>query len=291
MKVGYDHELLSSFYLWFDDRLNYFAEAYATGITQTFQYVDTVDLPSNYNAYYSPYRQLVWASDKTTVPNYVTIDGTDVYDKDNIYIDYSNGRVLLDSSVYPSTTLTITGTFPIKTVNVYITDETEENIILSSDFIISPADKTYLESKGGYSSKLYAVPAVFMTLANSKNEPFAFGGMDQTESRIRCVVVADSNYTLDGIASIFRDAARTTVPLIDYEDFPLGEFSHVKSHPYTYEALSGTSTTHSFIENVNVAKLTDRTQERITSSTDYKIGFLDFDVTKPRVPRQEYKRT
>lgn len=291
MNVGFDHELLSSFYLWVDDKLNYFAEAYQPSTSHTFQYVDSLDVPSNYHAYYSPYRQFVWSSDKVTVNDFVTINGTQVQDKNGIYIDYNNGRVLVDTAVHgASKTLTITGDFAYKTVNVYITDETEENVILNSDFIISPVNQTYLQQNGGFSDKIYTVPAVFITLSNSINEPFAFGGLDNTIANLRAVIVADSNYTLDGVLSMFRDAARTCVPLIDFEDFPFGEFSHIKTHPYKYVDLSNASTSKCCVDEVRASKLTDRSREKITGSKDYKIGFLDFQVSKPRSPRQNFSR-
>lgn len=293
MKVGFDHELLSSFYLWCDDRLNYFAEAYQPSISHTFQYVDSIDVPSGWNAFYSPYRQFVWASDKTTVADEVTIGGTVIKDKDGIYIDYNNGRVLVDTSdprFGSSTSLNITGDFAYKTVNVYITDETEENVILNSDFIISPSDQTYMQANGGFSDKMYTLPAIFLTLSNSSNEPFAFGGMDNTVVNIRSVIVADSNYTLDGVLSIFRDSARTNFPLIDFGDFPFGEFNHIKSHPYKYQDLATLTNQNCFIDEVVASKLTDRSRERITGSKDYKIGFLDFKVSKPRNPRQIFSR-
>ena len=98
MNVGYDHDLLSSFYLWFDDRLSYFAEAYQSSTNHTFEYVDTIDVPTDYHAYYSPYRQFMWSSDKILVNNFVNINGTTKFDKvDDIYIDYNNGRVLVDT--------------------------------------------------------------------------------------------------------------------------------------------------------------------------------------------------
>jgi len=291
MNVGFDHELLSSFYLWVDDKLNYFAEAYQPSTSHTFQYVDSLDVPSNYHAYYSPYRQFVWSSDKVTVNDFVTINGTQVQDKNGIYIDYNNGRVLVDTAVHgASKTLTITGDFAYKTVNVYITDETEENVILNSDFIISPVNQTYLQQNGGFSDKIYTVPAIFLTLSNSINEPFAFGGLDNTIANLRAVIVADSNYTLDGVLSMFRDAARTCVPLIDFEDFPFGEFSHIKTHPYKYVDLSNASTSKCCVDEVRASKLTDRSREKITGSKDYKIGFLDFQVSKPRSPRQNFSR-
>lgn len=292
MNVGFDHDILSSFYLWCDDRLGYFAEAYQPSVSHTFQYVDTLDVPSNYHGYYSPYRQFVAASDKVSVNNFVNIDGVDKFDKtDDIYIDYNNGRVLVDTSVYgTTTTLSITGDFAYKTVNLYITDETEENVIVNSDFIISPANQTFLQSKGGFSDTIYTVPAMFITMENSVNEPFAFGGVDNTVIDMRAVIVADSNYTLDGVLSIFRDSARSSFKIIDFENFPFGEFSHIKSHPYKYVDLAGTSNQYVHVDEVRSSKLTDRSRDKITGSSDYKIGFLDFTLSKPRSPREIFQR-
>jgi len=292
VKVGFDHEVLSSFYLWCDDRLNFFAEAYQPPISHTFEYVDSADIPIGWNAFYSPYRQFVWSSDVIAVANSVKIGGVTVPDKDGIFIDYNNGRILVDTSSRhgASKTLVITGDFAYKTLNVYITDETEESVILNSDFIISPANQTFLQQNGGFGEKIYTVPAMFITLDNSTNEPFAFGGMDQTVLNVRSVVVADSNYTLDGALSIFRDSARTNFPLIDFNDFPFGEFNHIKNPPYKYKDLITASSSDCFVDEVKASKLTDRSRERITGSKDYKIGFLDFKISKARSPRQIFTR-
>lgn len=294
MNVGFDHELLSSFYLWVDDRLNYFGEATMPSINHTFEYVDSPNIPTNYDAYYSPYRQLVWASDKNLVNNFVEIGGVQKFDKtDDLFIDYNNGRVLIKHATHDparNKNLVIKGDFAYKTVNVYITDETEENVILNNDFIISPINQTFLQQNGGFSDKIYTVPAIFLTLENSQNEPFAFGGLDNTKSNIRAVVIADSNYTLDGVLSLFRDSARSCFSLINYTDFPFGEFNHVKSHPYKYDTLSSSSSKNCFIESSRVSKITDRAAERITSTKDFKVGFIDFEISKPRNPRQKFKR-
>lgn len=292
MKAAFDHQLLSSFYLWCDDRLSYFAEAYQSPINHTFEYIDSLDVPANYNGFYSPYRQFVAASDKFNVDNFVNINSAQVFDKDGIYIDYNSGRVLVDTNSRhgSSTSLSIDGEFAYKTVNLYITDDTEESVILNSDFIISPTNQTYLQTNGGFDDKIYTVPAIFITLENSENFPFAMGGLDNTVLYMRAVVVADSNYTLDGILSIFRDSARTNFALIDYEDFPYGEFSHIKSHPYKYKNIIDGASSSVFIDEVKSSKLTDRSRERITSSKDYKIGFLDFTLCKPRSPRSLFVR-
>jgi hypothetical protein len=293
MKVGYDHELLSSFYLWFNDRITYFGEAYVGPIEHNFVYVDSHDIPENYLAYYSPYRQFVAASDKFEQPvdNYVFIDGEQVFDKDGIYIDYDQGRVLLSREKFGNKqNLEVVGFFAVKTLNSYITDDTEEDVILNKDFIISPLEETYLQSTNGFGENMYTMPAAFLTLSNSYNKPFAFGGMDETCSGIRAVIVADSNYSLDGALSLLRDSAKTTFSMIPFEEFPFAEFSSIKNHPYKYTELSANRDEYCFIEEVRVSKLTDRSRERIAASKDYKIGFVDFEISNARWPRKDFQR-
>ena len=47
MKAQFDQNVLSSFYLWFENRLlRDDAKAYSTGVSNDFKYVDFYDLPS-----------------------------------------------------------------------------------------------------------------------------------------------------------------------------------------------------------------------------------------------------
>ena len=55
MKPQFDQKLLSSFYLWFDDRVVRYGEAVESGINQQFYYSpNSVDISDNQVAYYSP---------------------------------------------------------------------------------------------------------------------------------------------------------------------------------------------------------------------------------------------
>ena len=49
-------------------------------------------------------------------------------------IDHDQGRVILNSTV--GTTLSISGDFARKTMNTYITNESEEELLLNTDFFI-----------------------------------------------------------------------------------------------------------------------------------------------------------
>ena len=109
MRAQFDQKLLSSFYLWFDDRIVRYGEARETGISQNFYYSEnSVDLPANKIAYYSPDRQFV--SDGNEVPQGVYIKGGGFGSSykyvpqqpdsaTGLIIDHDQGRVILNSSV------------------------------------------------------------------------------------------------------------------------------------------------------------------------------------------------
>ena len=75
MKVQFDHIIQSSFYLWFDDRLTRIASGISADQSMNFTYYsETSDVPTNLDAYYSPYRQLL--SNGLDVPTGVNINGS-----------------------------------------------------------------------------------------------------------------------------------------------------------------------------------------------------------------------
>ena len=267
MKPQFDQKVLSSFYLWFDDRLVRYGEAVETGISQNFYYSpSSVDISSNQVAYYSPDRQFV--SNGYDVPSGVYINSTGEYDfvpqdpdgPTGLIIDHDQGRVILDSAM--GTNLSISGNFSRKTVNTYITNESEEELLLNTDFLLADQDdQTFLESITGFGSLNYTVPAAFLSYNSSVNKPFALGGLQDTRSNIRAVVVANDNYTLDSMMSLFRDSSEVCIPIIDYAEFPYGEHFHIKNPPYVYEELSqgkkAVAAQYAFLEKTKVSKLYD----------------------------------
>ena len=60
MKAQFDQNLLSSFYLWLENRLlKDDTKAYITELNNDFRYVDFDDIPSDMIGYQGEYRQLV----------------------------------------------------------------------------------------------------------------------------------------------------------------------------------------------------------------------------------------
>ena len=287
MKVQFDHELQSSFYLWFDDRVTRKMSGIQPDVAMPFTYyADTNDTPSNLDAYYGPYRQLL--ANGATVPSGVYIGGDfkpqDTSADKYLLIDYNQGRILLDPTEYGAQPLTVSGDFSTKDFNVYMTNETEEELLIENTFILSSDSETQLENAGKLNIDHYVVPAAFVTMATSQNKPFAMGGLDQTLYRIRTVVMADSNYGLDAMLSHFRDTKNLGVPLVEYSDFPFGEYFHTKNPPYTYTGLVDGKMGRIWIEDVKTSKLYDRNSV-LRLSKGMKVGFIDFDLNIVRHTR------
>lgn len=296
MKAQFDHVLMSSFYLWFDDKITRVAEGYFDTSPQRFDFVvrgggdDGLGIPEELDAYYCQDRQLV--NNGLNEPTGVTIDGDSVEQNDSTYgllIDHNEGRILVDSVANGGEDLSgseILGYFKRKEVNCYMTDKTEEEILIHSDFKFYDDGETFLKTKGKLKREKYTLPAAFLTMNTSENKPFAMGGVDDTKVNLRVVVIAEDNYVIDTMNSMFRDLARTCIKMVDYEDFPLGEFSHVKSLPYNYpDFISGISSSYeaAFIERVRSSKLRVKLNGKLPKNA--QVGFIDFDLSCIRTPR------
>ena len=300
MKPQFDHKVLSSFYLWFDDRVTRFGEAVETGISQQFYYSDlNIDVPTNQVAYYSPDRQLV--ANGESVPSGVYIKGggfggsyvevnQNGDDNTGLLIDFDKGRVIMKSGV--GSDLTISGAFDRKTINSYITNETEEDLLFNTDFLLSQEDdQTFLQNITGLGTPNYTVPAAFLSYNSSLNKPFAFGGMQDTQSNVRALIIVNDNFSLDGMLSLFRDSTETCVPLVDFANFPFGEYFHIKNPPYTYtgvysQVMDGNGP-YAFIEKVTCSKMYDTAGAATTIPRNMRIGFIDFTISTPRLPKAD----
>jgi len=285
MKEQFDHELLSSFYLWFENELlSDRVAAYQTGLSNSYSYVDAFDIPDGFIAYQGAYRQLV-AEQNVSAPNSGIFIGSNFVSgsASGVYTDYNNGRIIFPSA--SGSNLAITSVSTVKEVNTYLTNDNPEQTLLEGDF--REYGQTYPKSqstKDKHDEKIYFLPACFITPAVSDNNELAFGGEEDTKTRIRVMVLAYDNFVLDGVLSAFRDGARKCISMIDYEDFPYGAFGSLKSFPYRYQDLISTSTSKTYIENVKASRVLGQSfKDKLEKSI--RIGFLDFDLSTFRFPR------
>ena len=161
-------------------------------------------------------------------------------------------------------------------------------ILLHSDFKDSSTSLPYqYEHTGKLDEDTYFLPACFISVASSDNEEFSFGGEENTESRMRVMLLSSDNYILDSVMSLFRDTVREDMTHIPYEDFPYGFSYSIKDFPYSYDSLvdaQPSDATKSHIDTVTVSKVvSEELREKLNKNIS--VGFIDFDLSTIRFPR------
>jgi hypothetical protein len=305
MKPQFQHTLVTSFYLWFDNYIQKYGEAYdnKTGI---FYPMSDDRLDSDYNVYSSPYKQFIFDSGLNSgVVNYQGTEGPLVLDRisgetdggvsfeidrgtSGLHIDYENGRVFFTGDAngrFPGDNLSFSGRFGVKDFNLYITNETEEDLVIENKFKTN--DRFGNIQNTGVEPYDQVLPAIFISSETVQNEPFAFGGLDITRTNVKAVVLTSDLYCLDCVLSLAADAQKRSFTEIGFENFPITELGDIKTgtYPtgYSYNQLETDNTSDLFhIEEVTVSKLSDRVRKKIPNIF---VGFIDFELHKYRSPR------
>jgi len=283
MKTVYQHELLNSFYLWFDNFLVRKGEAYKTYSTDFYYYAD--ERVQNKTVFGSPYKQ--WVYDKNIgsaqVNPVISGDSGAISEgTSGLKFDFDNGRVLFDSDFATGTN--ISGTYTVKDFNIYIANETEETMITAGKYKTNSRYGRTLTYVPPYDQ---ATPAAFLSLGATTNEPFAFGGYDNTITDVTAVVFAENIYQLDGALSIMADSSEEVFGNIPFTGSPLDEYGDVKSAystGYDYGNVASEASGDQYIINkVNVSKISDSSNKVIP--VDLFVGFVDFEIYKYRFQR------
>jgi len=273
----FQHKLTSSFFLWFDNFLLKKGEAYSNKTGELFNYADP-RLDSRYVAYGSPYKQ--WVTDSSiagaVIPTGVSVVGAGTSGRDNgVVFDFENGRALFSGS---NTSMTVTGEFAVKDFNVYLTNDTEDDLIVENKYTVNSrlpsGPLTYIEPYDD------VVPAIFLSVSQAENSPFALGGMQETKVQAKAVVLAEDTYQLDGVMSIFMDSVDEVIAAIPMSGYPITEFGDLKGGSFNYTGLAEDyqGETKFCIEKVKTSKLTDRTRNVLAN--ELYVGFVDFDIEK-----------
>lgn len=278
----YIHTLSSSFALWADHVLLKRGLAYANKTGQFINYVDD-RLPNGWKAWGSPDKQ--WVSDSsvtgTNIPSGVFVNSNFSGRSNGLILDYENGRILTSGI---SSSAIITGSYSVKEINVYASNQDEESLIVEKT-------QEYADQKIGTSINTrylspydQKIPAMFVNIQTQENKPFALGGMDKTINKINLVAITQTPYQLDGVLGLFADTADEIFKEIPFESYPYTEQGDLKSPPYNYETLAANSSEYYTIDEVKSSKATDSLRRSL--GTQLYIGFIDIEISKPRYPRQ-----
>jgi len=278
MKEQFQHKLTNSFFLWFDNFLLTKGEAYTNRTGEFFYYADP-RLDTTYKAYGSPFKQWVTDSAVTgaTMPTGVYIGGSFSGRDDGVVLDFENGRALVSGS---NTGLSLTGQFSVKDFNVYMTNDTEEDLVVENKYTVNSrlpsGPYTYIEPYDD------VVPAIFISSSDAQNKPFALGGMQDTTVSMKAVILAVDTYQLDGVLSIFMDAVDECITPVPMTGYPITELGDLKNASYTYSGVTAgySGLIDFYINDVTTSKLTDR--DRKSLAHEMYVGFIDFDVQQHR---------
>jgi hypothetical protein len=287
MKAQYDNIIMSSFFLWFDHELLTRGEAFTNHGSRLYN-VD--NLYQGYHTYGSPFRQFVA---DCSIPNATVMSGVYV---DNVFkkraesqftgINYGQGQVYFTEEQGASSV--ISGNYSVKDFNIFLTNETEEKLLFETQYQLT--NKTNLNPTGlPPGTKSY--PAVFLKNNGSQNGPFSFDGQDRTDFNVRAVALSDSQFKLDAISSIFRDQARSYVPVFTAAEQPFSSIGDFASAPtcfdYAAESAGKIGTENDiFIKDVSVTKIGGLSYSQLTNlNPNVYSAVIDFDLEDIRIPR------
>lgn len=282
MKEQFQHTLMNSLFLWFDNYLLKYGEAFtnATGVCTNY---NDPHLNPIYQPYGSQFKQ--WVSDSSiggaSIPSGVYINGNFSGRNDGVVVDFENGRVLLDTN---NTSLNVTGSFAYKDFNIYFTNENEEDLIIENKFKVnSRIPSPNIDYIDPYDQ---VVPAIFLSTNTMTNKGFAFGGMEETTVFANAIILAENMFQLDGVLSIFADSKNEVITPIPMSGFPITEYGDVKNGLYSYESLKSefSDLNGYYIYRVTTSKLTDTARKKLQH--DLYIGFIDFEIQQHRYRHQ-----
>ena len=287
MKAQYENKVISSSLLWMDHTISSIGSGYSNHDSLFY------DVGSQWYGYYAyglPYKQIL--SDLSVQPNAPTdprvmtgiyIDGTFTTPGQNdlVDIDYSNGHVYFSSDQAGKA---LSGDYAVKDFNVYLTNKTDQSLLFETKAEVRPKTSTNPTS---LETDTITYPAIFIKNLGGKNEPWAFGGIDETITNVRAIVLADSQFNLDACCSILKDKVRTKIELIEENNYPFNALGGYKSSVYNYTGLAAASTNHVWVNDVYVSQFNvDYISEIKNANPDVYSAIVDLDLrSENRQPR------
>jgi len=281
----YTHKVMTSFCMWFDHTLLQKGQAFSNQTTPLYYRADD-RTEGVFTTYSSPFKQ--WVSD-SSVDNAVVASGITTSagfiprGVSGLMLDFENGRALLNPNI-PETE-TITASYSVKDFNIYMTEDNEQKLIFEKLFNLNSRYGNIEPS--GVPPYEYVLPACFIMQNTSNNTPYAFGGEQDSQSKIRVIIMTDLGYHLDGCISIFRDLTESNIALFSSQDSPINEYGDLKSGSYNYLDLVNRNQDERmlFITKVTSSKIVNVSERR--NFPNIKFGILDFYLSEPRVPKQD----
>ena len=276
MKPQFENKVMSSLLLYLDNTILRVGEAY-TDHSGLF-YPDRKDLNYGYYGYSSPFKQLVNDQSITgaQILSGVYVDST--LTTSGVNVNHYNGQVFFTGD---QGSAKISGNYSIKDFNISMTSKPEQDLLFETKFKLRPKTDQTITGLEPYQDTF---PAIYVKNMGGVNEPFAFGGMANTIVKARAIVIADSAYKLDAVASILKDTARDFFRIIEPSGLPfnaLGLSATGAGYDYTGVTDSSNGYDGAYIKDVRVTSNIPRMSDDSINTEIYP-AFVDFRLETPR---------
>jgi len=268
MKAHYENKVMSSLMLFVDHYLLEKGEAYTN---HSSYFYPTTSLYNGYHTYSAPFKQIV--SDDSIagaqVMKNVYVDGTSVPVGNNDLhgINHYKGQVYFTSSQDHAI---ISGNYSVKDFNVYLTNDPEHKLLFETKYQLAPK---FPQQLSGLAPDAQPYPAIFIKNMGGLNQSFAMGGIDDTVTNARLVIIADSSFRLDAACGILKDLKNMNIPVA--EDLPFDAMGSYTGLNYNYNTLVTVDGPQ--IGEARVSKMTMMGDfEKLNS--DVFSAFVDFEL-------------
>lgn len=287
MKVQFENKVMSSLLLFIDHEVTQKGDAY-TNHGSTFYQIDS--LFSDYYVYSSPFKQLVSDVSVTgsSSPNvlsgvYVDGDGPLYVGNSGFHsINHMQGQLYFTGATNPMAGKTVTGSYAVKDFNVFLTSMPEEQLLFETKLVLNPRTSD-IKNTTGVDASVQTYPAIFLKDNGGRNEPFAFGGMDDTLISARAIVLADSMFNLDAVCGILKDSVRKNMSIVEQTDLNLNALGGFTGINYNYTGVA--TDNNCFIDRVTVSKNVANRGDFENLNPNVFSAFVDFDIHTHRYPR------
>jgi len=292
MKYQKDNFIKLSFQIWLDRFILNKGEAFTTGIYPLY-YIEDENLPNGYLSYSSPFKQWVWDSsiNNVQIPTEVILNNSGISIDNSDYIaDYDNGRIIIKTD---NKNLNLEATFSYKDFNIYLTSQSEEDLIMDEKFQENPRN---IINESGIKPYNPTTPAIFLNFRQRSDKAFSIGGIDTVTHYVTATIISDNEFQLDAVCSILSDSKNLYVPIINSvinvgsgACYPFGGnwSTDIGGFDYNNRILQkmGKGEIESFyINDVNVYSISPKTREELNLSQYIK--FADFELNVIYNPRE-----
>ena len=275
MKVQFENKIMSSLLLFIDNYLLKQGEAF-TNYSSLFYPVK--NLYNNYYTYAAPFKQMV---NDDNIPNAavmktVYVDGVqkNIGDSNFHGINHFQGQVYFTSNQGNSV---ISGNYAVKDFNIYLSNDPEQKLLFETKNQTNPK---YPQQLSGLAPDAQPYPAIFVKNMGGTNDPFALGGLKDTRTTVRLVVLADSNYKLDATCSLLKDLNLRHFGV--YSDLPFSAMGSYTGVNYNYGNLTPDSVSSTpLIQDVRISKMS-MVGDFARLNPDVFAAFVDLDISSLR---------